>query len=185
MKFDTSPSKEWKNRILLVMVFVTGFACWFFSDAYVGYPKQNERAFAYQALKEEGRLREWPALAASRGWVDKEPGAPKTPEKIEEQKIWGVGTLLVASAIAGYGLWARRLKITADDEKIYPPRGEPVRFDEIKDFDMKKWDKKGIAVALYERDGKVKRLVIDDWKYKGALAILQEAQRRAGAKVTE
>lgn len=180
MKFEALPSREWKKRMYLLMLFAFGAGIWFFYDAYVGYPKQIERATAYKTLEDDGRLKEWPALAASKGWVEKDPGAPKTEEDLKQQRTWGLGACIVGAVVIVYFFWARRFKLTADEETIYPPMGDPVRFDEIREFDMKKWNRKGIAVAIYERAGARKRLTLDDWKFAGAEAILREARKRLG-----
>jgi hypothetical protein len=180
MKLEALPSREWKKRMYLLMLFAFGAGIWFFYDAYVGYPKQIERATAYDTLEKEDRLKEWPKIASERGWVEKDPGSPKTPEDLKQQRVWGFGACAVGVMVIGYFLWARRFRLTADDDTIYPPMGDPVRFDEIREFDMKKWNRKGIAVAIYERGGTRKRLALDDWKYAGAEAILREARSRLG-----
>jgi hypothetical protein len=49
-------------------------------------------------------------------------------------------------------------------------------------IDRKQWQKKGIAYAIYEVDGKQKRLCLDDHKFKGCEAIILEADRRIAAR---
>lgn len=189
MKFEALPSREWKKRMYLLLLFSFGMGGYFFYDGYIGYPKANERAHAFLEHKEgkDGKkLSEWPAFAASRGWVEKDPGEPKTEKDLRDQKIWGTGCCVLGVLVAGCFFYMKRFKITADENQIYPPRGEPVRFDAITGFDMRKWDKKGIAIANYTKSGRSMKLVLDDWKYAGAEQILREAQTRlAGAGADE
>ena len=88
--------------------------------------------------------------------------------------------MLLALGLAGYWLWSERRCIRLDGEVITSPTGRTVRLDEIREVDRRKWDSKGIAVARYERDGESRKLIIDDYKYEGAVKILEEVERRLG-----
>ena len=54
--------------------------------------------------------------------------------------------------------------------------------DAITAIDRKKWKSKGIAYAIYTENGKEKRLCLDEHKFKGAEAIILEAERRIKAR---
>ena len=49
-------------------------------------------------------------------------------------------------------------------------------------FDRRLWASKGIAHAIYEADGKRRRLVLDDHKFLGCEAIILEAEKRIAAR---
>ncbi|MGY8719212.1 MAG: hypothetical protein ACKVI3_15690, partial [Verrucomicrobiia bacterium] len=44
------------------------------------------------------------------------------------------------------------------------------------------WAQKGIAYAVYEKNGKKRRLCLDDHKFIGAEAIILEAEKRIKAR---
>jgi hypothetical protein len=54
--------------------------------------------------------------------------------------------------------------------------------DSIVEIDRKKWEKKGIAYAIYDEAGKQKRLTLDAHKFEGCEAIILEAERRIKAR---
>ena len=54
--------------------------------------------------------------------------------------------------------------------------------DSIVDMDRRKWADKGIAYAIYEENGKRKRLTLDDHKFIGCEAIILEAEKRIAAR---
>ena len=166
--------------MLLLTLFALGAGGWFFYDGYIGYPRQAERAREFQTFEREGRSAEWPAHAASKGWRTDHPGDPKTEADFAEQKHYGLGGVILALALAGYWLWSEQRCIRLDGETITSPTGRQVRLDEIREVDRRRWDSKGIAVALYEREGERRRLIIDDYKYEGAVKILEEVDRRLG-----
>ncbi len=62
-----------------------------------------------------------------------------------------------------------------------PTNRETVHLDTIVDMDLRKWASKGIAYAIYEKDGKRRRLCLDDHKFVGCEAIILEAERRIAA----
>jgi len=49
-------------------------------------------------------------------------------------------------------------------------------------MDRRKWVSKGIAYALYEENGKKRRLCLDDHKFAGCEAIIKEAESRIAAR---
>ena len=75
-----------------------------------------------------------------------------------------------------------RKSARADGEIITGAGGEKVEFDSIIDTDRRKWETKGIPYAIYEKDGKKRRLCLNDHKFIGAEEILIEAERRIKAR---
>jgi hypothetical protein len=173
-------SKIWRKRMILLTAFALGAAGWFFYDGFVGYPKQIVRAKEFQQFEREGRVPDWPAHAASKGWRTDNPGPPKTAKDLATQKQCGLLGVVLALGLAGYWLWSEGRSMRLEGELITAPTGTQVRLEEIKAVDRKKWDTKGIALAIYERDGERRKLIIDDYKYEGAVKILEEVERRLG-----
>ncbi|MET0261452.1 MAG: hypothetical protein ABW223_01045, partial [Rariglobus sp.] len=52
----------------------------------------------------------------------------------------------------------------------------------IVEMDRHKWTNKGIAYAIYEVNGKRRRLCLDDHKFIGCEEIILEAERRIAAR---
>ncbi len=173
-------SKVWRKRMLMLTLFGLAGGGWFFYDGFVGYPKQIVRAKEFQQFELEGRVAEWPAHAASKGWRTDNPGEPKTAKDLDTQKQCGMLGVLLSLSLAGYWFWSEQRCIRLDGEVITAPTGTQVQLSEITEVDRRKWDGKGIAIALYERDGERRKLIIDDYKYEGAVQILEEVERRLG-----
>jgi len=163
--------------MVLLTLFALGSAGWFFYDGYIGYPKQIVRANEFLQFKQEGRTAEWPRYAASKGWKTGDPGEPKTDKDLLTQKQFGIGGVVLALVLVGYWLWSESKCIRLDGDTITSPTGKQVRLGEIRELDRRRWDNKGIVVALFERDGTRGKLLIDDYKYEGAIGIIEEIDR--------
>ncbi len=196
MNLETRLTATWRNRFLFVALMIIGFAAWFFYDGLVTWPAEAQRFEEYDRIATEmmergeasGReSREvkmaWERFAEAQGWSKKTP-SERTDEDIQGQFTWGTGTGLVGLLFLGWVLWHQTLKIRADDQFVYSARGKPVPWESIKRVDRSKWEKKGIAVAIYEEAGKEKKLILDDYKFAGAEAIIKEIERRLGVEYT-
>lgn len=192
MNVEARITKEWLKRMALMVLFVAGGAGWFFYDGFIGYPKAAERHQAFQDLAdgmiERGEASSemddsvrlaWSDIAKENGW---KPEKPKnvTPEKIREQKVIGVGLSVLALGILGWVVVSVNQRITSDGKTIRSAFGREVAYDEIVDLDKRKWDKKGIAYAVYEAGGRRGKIVLDDYKFAGTEEIVNEIERRLG-----
>lgn len=186
-------SKEWRRRMLFMFLMIFGIAAWFLSDGYYFWPNEAERYEAYAELRdrmiENGEVEDeespelrvaWQQLAREAGYTSKVP-KERTAAAIREQEVIGWSLLAVALVFAAWIAWNHRLTIEAHGETITGASGQKVTFDSITATDRKKWKTKGIAYAIYEDGGKQRRLCLDDHKFKGAEAILLEAERRIEA----
>ncbi len=178
--------------ILFLMFF--GIAAWFLLDGYLNWPAEAERYRAFAEIRDEmvesGEAEDgdsavvklaWKRYAEEEGFSTKPP-KERTDAAIREQRVIGWSLMIFA---LGFGTWIllnHRLSVRADDETIIGASGQRVPFDSIVDTDRKKWKKKGIAYAIYEEDGKQKRLTLDDHKFAGCEEILLEAERRINAR---
>ncbi len=155
----------WKKQKLFVAIFLLAIAAWFFWDGKVGYPKSNERWLAQEEYEKSGRMTEWPAYAASRGWSAEKPHKFFKSEDLAMQ-LGLSGLLSVIGVIAllyWFGQKGRVLR--SDTEAVYAPGGLRIPFGAITGLGKKKWDDKGLAKVRYEIEGKKGEFTLDDYKY--------------------
>jgi hypothetical protein len=164
-----------------------GIALWFLYDGAITYPRQRERALAYQGLKlkyqglkEEDRLSEWQKIARQRGWPTEDPGKPKGVGDIYFQLVIAAlvglpGLLFSFCFIRARGRW-----IEVNETGLRTSWGRQLEFGQIVSLGKKKWKSKGIARINYRQNGRKQRLLLDDWKYDAepTRAILREVESR-------
>lgn len=190
MELVAKISREWRRRMLLMYCMLFGIAAWFLSDGYIIWPNEAERYVAYGEIRDELEAAGEPVEADSHelrmAWERhaKEAGYPikkpkeRTHSAIREQRV--IGWVLMAGSMifVAWIAWNHRLTIEAHGETVIGASGERVGMNSIVATDRRKWQTKGIAYAIYEADGKRKRLCLDEHKFKGCEAILLEAERR-------
>jgi hypothetical protein len=142
------------------------FALYCLYDGFVAYPRQRERGLAFQKLMEEKRDSEWDKYATERGWPTEYPGEPKSETDIKMQFAMAalsgtIGALVLLNVLMSRGRW-----IEADDTGLNSSWGERVPYDRIVSLDKKIWKNKGIARVKYDDNGKIRKFVIDDFKFK-------------------
>jgi hypothetical protein len=195
MQVNARISKEWRQRILFMFFMIFGLAAWFLTDGYIFWPKENQRYTEFaqiaEPLIEEGRAedRESPAvqLAWQRHCREEGYNNTKIPKERTDsdiaQQLW-IGWIKMAGVFL-FGIWIcwnHTRSIRAEGELITGASGEQVPLDAIIETDRRKWAKKGIAYAIYEVQGKRRRLTLDDHKFAGCEAILLEAEKRIEAR---
>jgi hypothetical protein len=156
------------------------FALYCLYDGFVTYPRQRERGLLFQQLMEEKRDSEWDKEAAKRGWPTEYPGEPKSETDIKMQFAMAalsgtIGALVLLNVLMSRGRW-----IEADDTGLNSSWGERVPYDRIVSLDKKIWKNKGIARVKYDDNGKIRKFVIDDFKFKRQATddILYELEER-------
>ena len=133
----------------------------------------------------DGGMPRWPNYAASLGWSSAEPKR-FSPEEIREQFHWGIGTMIIGLLVLGYGLSQIPSRLRADSVSLTPPRGRPIRFDQVYKVDTRKWKQKGLAYAHYKKaDGGQGRVTIDDLKYGGAQQVLDRLLANFSGELVE
>lgn len=194
MEVHARISKEWRKRMLFMFFMIFGIAAWFHSDGYYFWPNEAQRHAEYlqikEALIEAGKAEDedsssvqiaWQRHAREAGYKSKVP-KERDDSAIREQRVIGwvmmTGSLVFLAWIA----WNHTRSVRAEGETIIGASGQRVAFNSIVATDRKKWKNKGIAYALYEVNGKTKRLCLDDHKFAGCEAILLEAERRIKAR---
>ena len=197
MQVHARISKEWRRRMLLMFAMLFGVSCWFLTDGYIIWPNEAERYEDYADIRDEmiesGRAEDEESVELRVAWqrhareADISPKVPKerTEKAIREQVVIGWFLMGVSLLFAAWIAWNHRRSVRAEGEIIIGPSGERVELDAIIATDRKKWKNKGIAYAIYEENGKQKRLCLDDHKFAGAEEILLEAERRIKARAGE
>ncbi len=194
MNVDARISKEWLKRMGLLLLILVGGGAWFFYDGYIGYPKAAERHAEFMRMvdemKEAGKARSaddesvrlaWAERARSNGWKVEKP-KEITDAQIREQKV--IGSLLIAGALVllGWVVLSMRQSVKCDGETVTGPDGKSIHLDEFHALDKRKWKNKGIVYALYSVAGKERRLTLDDYKFAGAVEVIEEIERRLNAR---
>lgn len=180
--------------MVIIGLMVFGSAGWFLYDGYVAWPAEARRFAAQAQIREEliaageaagpndpAVKRAWEAHARTQDWPTKEP-KNRTAGDLAGQR-WTGGVFLVAGLIfAAWVAWNHRRSVRCEGDLVTGASGEQVRLDEIVEVDRRKWASKGIAYGIYLRDGRRRRLTLDDHKFLGCEAIVLEAERRIAAR---
>ena len=162
------------------------------------WPNEQQRYLEYTEIKDElvetGQIEAevehedsatlqlaWKRHSEAQGYNGKTP-KEREDGAISEQRVIGWVLLFGATCHAIWIAWNHKLRIRAEGEVVIGASGQRVELDSIVKIDRKKWENKGIAYAIYEVDGKQKRLCLDDHKFAGTEQIILEAERRIEAR---
>jgi hypothetical protein len=194
MQVHAPISKEWRRRMIFMGAMIWGSGLWFAYDGYINWPAEEQR---YQVLVEltadvvaEGdkitdknpEVKQiWETYAAENDLKPKVPKNRTDGDLAGQRYIAGFFTI-IGVIFTSWVLLQHRKSVRADGDVITGADGESVTFDEIVDMDRHKWESKGIAYAIYEREGKRLKLCLDDHKFIGAEAIILEAEKRIAAR---
>lgn len=177
MEVKATISSVWVRRMLMLGAFLFGIGGWFFFDGLFWWPELNRRWTAHEELKIAGKESEWPAVAEKNGWPLEPPEKLYKDHQLAGQLVLGSAAIAVSLAVIGWYLVCRRRAVRFDGTTITGDSGRTLALERVIDMDLKKWDSKGIAVAIYEENGVRKRLTIDDYKYDGAIAIVRALRK--------
>lgn len=195
---DARISKEWRRRMLFMLFMISSIGAWFLSDGYYFWPNEQARFTEYAAIKADlvdaGKIvaevehedsatlqLAWKRHAEKQGYSSKMP-KEREASAIGEQRVIGWFMIVGAAVFAGWIAWNQKLSIRAEGDLVVGASGQRVELDSIVEIDRKKWNNKGIAYAIYEVEGKQKRLCLDDHKFAGTEAIILEAEKRIEAR---
>ncbi|MEM6910564.1 MAG: hypothetical protein AAF555_03185 [Verrucomicrobiota bacterium] len=182
-----APITSWyARRMLFLGAICLGLSGWFAYDGFFGYPKKNETYEAFKKIYDEADPKwtdQWNAYSRGRGiegasaWREKhldklkhsanpeegDPGPFYGEDKLREQKVFSLGTLVAALAVLVVWLLNRKKSMAVDDESFYPPKGGPVAFADIQRVDKRKWESQGLAFLTHGGG----RTRVDGLKYGG------------------
>ena len=184
--------------MLFMLFMVSTIAAWFLYDGYVVWPNEADRHAEFveieTALVASGKIEavehqphgaevneylriEWERHAKQSGYKRDMP-KERTDASIREQRMIGWVMMAGSALFALWIGWNHKLRVRAEGEVVIGTSGQRVELDSIVKIDRKQWAKKGIAFAIYEVEGKPRRLTLDDHKFSGCEAIILEAERR-------
>ena len=194
MNIHARISKEWRQRMIFMALMLNGSGLWFCYDGFIAWPAQEQR---YQQLvtltagtladgekptdKNPDVVRAWATYAAANKLPEKTP-KHRSPGDLSGQRTIGGIFMLIGLTFIGWVVLQHRRSVRADGDIVTGASGEKVHLDSIIDMDRRKWATKGIAYAIYEVNGKQRRLCLDDHKFIGCEAIIKEAESRIAAR---
>jgi hypothetical protein len=190
------------RRVAMLMALTGVMGLLFLYDGLIGYPKKNhiadlhgvfvnfasgDRIDSHPGTRSEKREREldearkaaregasWAGFAASRMLAEEVPKR-FTPEEIKEQFFFASLMAVVTAGLGIFWILRRNRVFQGGESSLVFPNGKRVRFDEILEINLRKWDR-GIAILRYMgSDGEARVAKVDDYKYSGTGAILKRA----------
>ena len=179
MPAEARVTTTWKKQKVFVAFFLFALASYFLWDGAVGYPRANARYAEWKRYYDEGRLAEWPAVAASKGWKADEwqkwlddphqhgqtPAVRWAPGKITEQYVCAGVVGAMGLGVLVYWLMRKGRTVRTDAVAVYSPAGVRIPFSAITGLGKKKWETKGLATVRYELNGEAGKFVLDDYKF--------------------
>ncbi len=180
--------------MIFMFLLIFGPALWFLSDGFIAWPAEAKRHEIYKEMatrmmeakeahdpKDPAIERAWRRYAEQNDLPTKVP-KPRSAGDLAGQR-WAGGVLLLGSlAFAAWVAWNHTRSVRAEGDLVTGASGEQVHLDSIVEMDRRLWASKGIAHAIYEKDGKRRRLTLDDHKFLGCEAIILEAEKRIAAR---
>ena len=187
-------SKEWRRRMLFMFFMIFGIAAWFLYDGYILWPDEAQRHVEYLEIKdtliEAGDAVDEKSTSVRLAWerhareMDYRRNIPKErmDDDIREQRV--IGWVMIIGALL-YGVWIawnHTRQVSAEGDIVIGASGKRVDINSITAIDRKKWKDKGIAYGIYEEGGKQRRLCLDEHKFRGCEAIINEVDQRIKAR---
>ena len=181
-------SKEWKRRMLIIIIATVGMGAWFLVDGLVGYPASTARAVVYAELEkvhgaETASLDEaWKKSAVERGWPLSRPKA-YTEEQIRKQFVMAGITWLGSIAAMVYFVISLPKTTSLQGGIVHLPDGRKIPLDSIRSINKKRWESRSICDLTYEpQPGTTGKFILDDYKYAGADQILARIEAQAARR---
>jgi len=181
MNLRANPEFRFLLKYLLIGIGCLAFALWSAYDGFYAYPNKIPKAQAYGELLEKieadpnlsdaDRKPMWKEIADENGWSSKLLKKDDNVASIESNIIYqyvfiAIGLVIGLPCLAWY-FRSRSTWIESTDEGLRASWGQELKISQIRKFDKKKWENKGIGVLYYETDqGGEDKFVIDDLKYE-------------------
>lgn len=190
------PVSSWfYRRCLLLAGLLAGMTLYFCYDGFVGYPKQNLFADAYDAFlagkNGEANPRAdgdsavllsdaYQAGADGRRWathaatlhLPAEPPKRHTAVDMATQKRIALALGLAVLLIAIWAMLHRGRAWRMRAGRVRSPWGTEISMASITDIDRRRWNR-GIALLISHDGGRFLKLKIDDYKYSGMGKIIE------------
>jgi len=180
-------SKEWKQRMIIILAVLVGMGGWFLFDGLVAYPRNNVKAAVYFEIRD--RLGEdtpetakaWEEVRTEKGWKPTPPKKIYSDGDMTTQVVLAILSFVGAAAAGLHFFRSVSTTTRMENGVILLPDGRRVPIEKVRATSRKRWENKGIADLAWEPEpGKLERFILDDYKYVGAAAILEEVERALG-----
>jgi hypothetical protein len=158
--------RYYRNVRYLLSAGLVVMGLWFAYDGWKAWPAKTARIDQIEQT-------ELPA-ADARGDTDakaklqgelKELGTRHSDTSIRTQKQLAVACPIGGVILLGWTLYNSRGRVRFDGQTLEVPGHPPIGVDAITALDKSKWDRKGIAYAEYDVNGKTGRARLDDFVY--------------------
>ena len=165
-------SKSWLRRYLWVAAICFAGVAWCLYDGLVAYPRQLEIARAYEGLQREDPTgltleKRWRELTESRGWSDETPRkAEEIEHGISQQWMMAAIAFLIGFPVLLIYFRSRGSWVESTENGLRTSWGQAVDFGQVTRLDKTRWQKKGIARAVYSDGGRQRTFVFDDFKFE-------------------
>ena len=177
-------SKEWKQRMLLMMLIIGGAGCWFLYDGLWAWPQNNTRWEVFAPLKEKfGKdtpelEKAWTEAARERGWSDTPPKKKYEAGDLRTQILISIAAFIGAGLCVRHYFGSVKTTTRLEDDVIILPDKRKIPLSKVRSISMQRWKSKGIADLTYEAGpGQLRKFFLDDYKYVGAEEILKAAEK--------
>ena len=168
----TAKTNPWYlGKFFLIGLFALPFGLYHLYDAAVTFPAELPIAQTYEKIGETGLTdadvqSAWRSKAAENGWPEEEPehNVGELEYFIRYNYFMGAIFTTLGSICFAWALMNLGSKVQSDDESVFNGK-QRARFDQIKEIDKTRWEKKGIAKLLYTDNGTEKTFVVDDLKH--------------------
>jgi hypothetical protein len=189
LRADNDP--KFSRRFLWMGLAAIGFSLWSLYDGSIKYPREQERALAWEKDFADRPTEEWITFAEQQGWSTSLPKQSKSEEEynfsIVSQYVMFVVAGLIGLYLISIPLRARGRWIESTEDGITSSWGQSFKFDDVVSLEKRQWRKKGIAKVTYLDDGRKRRFVLDDYKfdrYKTDEVLFELEQRIDPEKIT-
>jgi len=167
VRADNDP--KFSRRFLFMGIAALGFMLYCLYDGFIGYPREQQRALAWERDFTDKPTEEWIAFAEEQGWSTSLPQQSKSEEEyklsITQQYVMAGVTGLIGMYLISIPLRARGRWIESTEDGITSSWGQHFKFEDVVNLEKRQWKKKGIAKVTYLENGSKRRFVIDDYKF--------------------
>jgi hypothetical protein len=167
IRADNDP--KFSRRFLYMGIAAIGFSLWCLYDGFVKYPREQQRALAWEKDFANKTTEEWIAFAEEQGWSTSLPKQSKTDEEykfsIVSQYVMAAVSGLVGLYLVSIPLRARGRWIESSEDGVTSSWGQSFKFEDVVGLEKRQWRSKGIAKVTYLDGGRKRRFVIDDYKF--------------------
>jgi hypothetical protein len=138
-----------KARYLLVTIMIV-LGLWFAYDGWINWPAEQQR-FAAMSPREQSETKK-----------------PHTNADILLQKALALFLVPGGPLLLAWFLYRSRGECRLADNTLYVPGHPPVPLENVRELDMALWERKGIAVVVYELPANQRsaKLKLDDFVYQ-------------------